>query len=367
MYRDSKLSSYHSTESFINEYNAQATSYKDHPMFLQLVCSIHSKSKFLNTEVKVLPTCFSEITEKLENYKINDVSDMKITLDIIRLNLPKEVMEIQSDLGFLQTTSFCSASSIGSVGTADDSNPCNDTQLSEQDNLPDELTHLPPYQHTAISNLVKEIEWLLQDETATALLDEPMPSEKTLMFVARHVSESKDRSSCRMDNVPLHFVFPSGDSTPVFLEELKKLQVDRYRIQQEKNLFYCVKDNDRDCAEMGEFRNMIHHFSRIKADLCKSFSHTGKTSVINQESRSYQYTSETLKKLDNDTSGCHSEVSSIGDDQGGTEDGYEGDSSDSEDECHWLVDLDQRRKLLPNFWLILSVESTQVNVYFHCR
>lgn len=51
----------------------------------------------------------------------------------------------------------------------------------------------------------------------------------------------------------------------------------------------------------------------------------------------------------------------------GTEDGYEGDSSNSEDDCQWLIDLDRRRDLLPNFWLILRVEENFVNVYFHCR
>jgi hypothetical protein len=79
-------------------------------------------------------------------------------------------------------------------------------------------------------------------------------------------------------------------------------------------------------------------------------------------------TSVRVKKQDSgDPPGYHSEISSIGDNQIGTDDGYEGDSSDSEDDCQWLVDLDRRRDLLPNFWLILRVEDGHVNVYFHCR
>ena len=79
------------------------------------------------------------------------------------------------------------------------------------------------------------------------------------------------------------------------------------------------------------------------------------------------HSSQVRKQDSGDPPGCHSEISSIGDNQMGTDDGYEGDSSDSEDECQWLIDLDRRRDLLPNFWLILRLESGHVNVYFHCR
>lgn len=68
-----------------------------------------------------------------------------------------------------------------------------------------------------------------------------------------------------------------------------------------------------------------------------------------------------------DPPGCHSEISSLGEVQAGTDDGYEGDSSNSEDDCHWLNELDKRRNRMPNFWLILKVENDCVYVYFHCR
>lgn len=75
-----------------------------------------------------------------------------------------------------------------------------------------------------------------------------------------------------------------------------------------------------------------------------------------------------MKKQDsNDPPGCNSEISSLGDNPVGTDDGYEGDSSNSEDECQWLVNLENRTNRLPNFWLILEVEDSAVNVYFHCR
>lgn len=68
-----------------------------------------------------------------------------------------------------------------------------------------------------------------------------------------------------------------------------------------------------------------------------------------------------------DPPGCCSDISSIGEGKIGTDDGYEGDSSNSEDDLQWLIELDRRRDSLPNFWLILQVENSHVNVYFHCR
>lgn len=68
-----------------------------------------------------------------------------------------------------------------------------------------------------------------------------------------------------------------------------------------------------------------------------------------------------------DAPGYHSEISSLAEGKHGTDDGYEGDSSNSDDDYQWLIELDKRRNRLPNFWLILNVENTHVNVYFHCR
>lgn len=68
-----------------------------------------------------------------------------------------------------------------------------------------------------------------------------------------------------------------------------------------------------------------------------------------------------------DAPGYYSEISSIAEGKHGTDDGYEGDSSNSEDDYQWLIELDKCRDYLPNFWLIMNVESNHVNVYFHCR
>lgn len=47
--------------------------------------------------------------------------------------------------------------------------------------------------------------------------------------------------------------------------------------------------------------------------------------------------------------------------------GYDGGSSDSAQDCAWLLELERSRDKLPNFWIILRVEGDLVYVYFHCR
>nr|CAD7456856.1 unnamed protein product [Timema tahoe] len=62
-----------------------------------------------------------------------------------------------------------------------------------------------------------------------------------------------------------------------------------------------------------------------------------------------------------------SEVSSVVESVHGTEDGYEGDSSNSEEECDWLLDLEMHCPMMPSFWLIMALHNEDVTIYFHCR
>lgn len=186
-----------------------------------------------------MPTCFTEIVQRINDGKERNLAelsldDLKVTLDIICLSLPKEVLEVSLErYPSLRTTSYCSASTFSSMPSG--SSPTNAKTESMQERMPQ------PPQHHAVTNLKDEIEWLLRDETATALLDHSSPNADTLKFIAQHVSESTGRTSCSMDKVPLHFVFPSESSAPKFLKELKNLEIDKYCICQETDLFYFIK------------------------------------------------------------------------------------------------------------------------------
>lgn len=237
-------------ESVNSDFQRKSIFGREQPLFLQLSCSIRfqSRSGLSSIPVKSLPTCFMEILQKMEDYKDGNIAglclaDLKITLDIICLNLPKEVLDVSLErYSGLRATSFCSGSPIGSLRTESGSSLENN---AKNEFFQEKMSHLPLSQHNAISNLKDEIEWLLQDETATAFLDQPVINENVLNFVANHVSESTDRFSCKVEKVPLYFVFPSDDSKPKFISELKKLQIDKYCIRQEGNLFYFVKNMEK--------------------------------------------------------------------------------------------------------------------------
>ncbi|GFT28929.1 KICSTOR complex protein SZT2 [Nephila pilipes] len=50
-----------------------------------------------------------------------------------------------------------------------------------------------------------------------------------------------------------------------------------------------------------------------------------------------------------------------------TEDGYDGDSSDSGSDFDLINSLDTRRPVLPRFWLIMNICENEVIIYFHMR
>lgn len=50
-----------------------------------------------------------------------------------------------------------------------------------------------------------------------------------------------------------------------------------------------------------------------------------------------------------------------------TEDGYEGDSSESDNDRDWMSAVDTQRPHLPPFWLILCPFQDRVDVFFHVR
>ena len=242
LHNNEKLSHHsNSKDSLISDFDEENTwNMKNQPLFLHLSCSIRFHSELSSIPVKLMPTCFTEIVQRINNDKERNLAelnldDLKITLDIICLSLPKEVLEVSLErYPALRTTSYCSASTFGSM-PSDSSPGTNAKTESIQERMP-QLS-----QHHAVTNLKDEIEWLLRDETATALLDHSSPNADTLKFIAQHVSESTGRFSCSMDKVPLHFVFPSESSVPKFLKELKNLEIDKYCICQEADLFYFVK------------------------------------------------------------------------------------------------------------------------------
>ncbi|XP_023246457.1 KICSTOR complex protein SZT2 [Copidosoma floridanum] len=379
LYDRPKLSGSSDTiESFVSDTQTESERDRDQPLFLQLNCTVHDKQKFTTSAINVLPTCFTEIIQSQGSHDPKDTysSDLKVTLDIICLHLPKEVLEVSIDhtpTG-LRTTSYCSESSaqVASEADTETDNEAENDSKSKLERLDStgieqpmyhDISNLPEHQCRAVKSFIEEVKWLLVDETIAVLLDKPMPNEETLDTVAKHVATSNNRDSCYMDKVPLHFVFPSGNSLPRFIEELKKLTIDRYCIRQEGNLFYFVK-------RAGDSPRQTNKTSEKSADM-SAFEDDNSAVFTSSNSSGLVMSSRTLRKraASEPLASSYSENSSLGENHGVNDDGYEGDTSetDDEDEFQWLADLDRRRDNLPNFWLILRVEHDLVNVYFHCR
>ena len=66
--------------------------------------------------------------------------------------------------------------------------------------------------------------------------------------------------------------------------------------------------------------------------------------------------------------GPYSDVSSLLESGQTTEDGCEGDISDSDNDCSdWLQDFELVEPFLPEFWLIMRVSNDRVDTFFHSR
>jgi len=121
-HNNDKLSHSNSKDSLISDFDEENTwNMKDQPLFLHLSCSIRFHSELSSIPIKLMPTCFTEIVQRINDGKERylaelSLDDLKVTLDIICLSLPKEVLEVSLErYPALRTTSYCSASTFGSM------------------------------------------------------------------------------------------------------------------------------------------------------------------------------------------------------------------------------------------------------------
>lgn len=96
--RAKRSNSLSSTDSFLSDLQIEFDHDRDQPpFFLQLNCSIRSsKTKFSSNPVKLLPTCYTEIAQDMNEHNLKDTTNLKVTLDIICLSLSKEVLQVSN-------------------------------------------------------------------------------------------------------------------------------------------------------------------------------------------------------------------------------------------------------------------------------
>lgn len=413
------------TETDVTE-DITAESEEIRPLFLHLTCTVYCRNMvFPSVPIKSLPTCLVDLIVNLENCDNFNLKDIKVTLDIICLTLPTEVQSITREFApkGIRNTSFCSVSSFQSNSSNSESSLISDEQHCNENMF--SLNHLPELQHRAVSTLKEEIEWLLKDEMATSLLDVEPISMDTLNMVIQHVENSIDKTSCKKDVINLNFVYGATQSHTKFLQEFKKMPLNmydgtHYKLCENEDLYYVIKKNDgpemitdidkvkqvkdnlqsmeikdvnsqqdKDTSqqlETSEFKDISRSLESKNISQIKDASRISEDSVLSNADSEYNLRHD-MYNLHNDSTYirndlictradticndsnehlCYqqSDISSVIGSVFGTED-YHDDSD--EENYDWLLQLDKKRNILPNFWLILRIEQDAVTIYFHCR
>ncbi|XP_017776135.1 PREDICTED: protein SZT2-like [Nicrophorus vespilloides] len=269
------------------------------PLFLHFICIVKLNNQLVQMPAKILPTCLADLINPID---ISDLSKLSVILEMGLLTLPNDNANLNAK------------------------NMTRDEQgySFEYKDL-DNLQQVSEVQKIAVQKFQDEIKWLLQDEITTALLDiEPVTSD-TLQFVMKHVTESHNiRCSCILEKIDLNFVYKTNESYEKFVQKFCCINITNYKLCQEGDLYYLVKNTNFD-----------------------------------DEVQSIDGTS-IYKSNDN-----ASDISSIDVDDITLE--FDDDIDDEIENYNWLLELNNKRPNLPNFWLITQIEKDVVTVYFHCR
>nr|XP_018915153.1 PREDICTED: protein SZT2-like [Bemisia tabaci] len=337
------------------------------PLFLNLVCSINNVH---NCTINILPTCLGELVDFLESGESDlCLDDLTVTLDMICLTLPPSAECSSIDV---ETVSVMNGEQVvDSSCTIGESfiNSMDDKLHEDIPVLGDTLQHLPDYQYRAVSHCVNEIEWLMSDEIAAFLLDKSPVDEETLSLVTNHVSSSTGRSSCMLEKVPLYFVFGPDQSMPKFLQEFNSMKIPEYKLKQEKDFYFLIKDPT--VMKKQESHNPSFFLGpKNSVEFWNPNDDVKLNTPGGKNERSSYFTQDFPKGPPSNWSSIaawHNEVSNLMESGLVNEDGYDAGSSDTNETCEWLSELEIKRPELPNFWLIMKVDKEAVTVFFHCR
>ena len=215
------------------------------PLFIQFSFSLSQKKEdIISVPVNYLPSCLCEIFQDKnipdpEQDLFSDVLGLRI--DIVCMTIPFEMKNILEIIGGLRSTSLCSSMSCrDSRSVPDDDFDIDDTRGEDAD--PDNLSHLPSYQHKAVLDIKDELNWMLMDEIAFALCKSSELSHQTLDFVTKHVQAStRERPGSFVESIDLEFVFGSEKSIDKFKEQFNGVSLNGYLLKQEAEFYYLGK------------------------------------------------------------------------------------------------------------------------------
>ena len=178
---------------------------------------------------------------------------LQVTLDILVLTLPPQPPLASPSPRLRQTSSTTDGKSQRTISLcsshvspshARTGSACSDIPLCDIDELDieecDQLHQLTNYQHLAVTMTKEEVEWLLRDEIASALLQSHPVKVKTMEMVTAHVKSSLKSLSCCHEIIPLNFVASPQQCVDMFKEELKKMKLPGYQLKEVESYFYIL-------------------------------------------------------------------------------------------------------------------------------
>ena len=215
------------------------------PLFLQVSVSVkYDKNRLENISVTKLLTCLVDVLSEhdlaaTDNF---DVDKLSVTLDFVCITLPTKLDELAQLENRLMHRS--SSVEVG-VGVREGSE-------EESDQRADPLSKI---QRKAVSDLVDDIRWILQDEIIYAKTRLRPICADVVAKVVNHIRNSHTKPGNSVQRNALAFIYGRDRSFDLFRKELERLKVPRFRQVKSGRYSYFVKDvsapndNDGDAAD----------------------------------------------------------------------------------------------------------------------
>lgn len=109
----------------------------------------------------------------------------------------------------------------------------------------DSIENLPKKQRVAVEKACEDIQWLLEDEIASAFRTQTPITEENLDRIAKHIQNSQESQNCILEKKDFNFVTGlekvSNHCLPMFIVELEDANLD-YNLKR-VGKYYCVVGN----------------------------------------------------------------------------------------------------------------------------
>lgn len=105
----------------------------------------------------------------------------------------------------------------------------------------DPLYGLLHSQQKSMNSTCDAIRWLLQDEIVSELRHIGPVTEKMLETVEKHVTQSKNPSSCFSRDVRLQFVCSAEQSLSLFFKEFERITLQEYSLKSVEKYYFLTR------------------------------------------------------------------------------------------------------------------------------